>query len=264
MSNTCHTVRLTIPPQLRAMEKARNALDNLMRTHGVLPTTTGKLQIVLDELLSNIMHHGYGLDSGPEVSGRKASIASASSEVRVKMQLDNDCFTLTTSDDSAAFNPCLPAFANDAARPRLGGRGLDLVRALSDSLTYQRTHDRNVTVLIKTVALTTKEMDKMAPGLTIDETLSGQTANIALAGRIDSGNAPYITEHLGRIAKGGHIHLVLDLTALDYLTSAGFRTLLIVSDVAEDIGGSLTLTNLNAEVRDLFDLSGLSQAFHIQ
>lgn len=245
---------LKIEPSLEAIDVVRDTLDNMSRANGVVSPTSTKLQIILDELLSNIVRHGY---NAPE------TIDAGDDSIEVSIRLDDYLCTLCFTDGAAAFDPSQPVYASAADRPRLGGRGLDIVKTLSDSLTHVRKNSQNITTVTKAVAYTSKEIDKMAPGLCIEETLSNQSAAIALEGRIDSGNATNLTEHLTQVLNGGHIHLELNLAKLDYLTSAGFRMLLIVGDAAEELGGTLSLSNLNSGVQELFDLSGLSKAFQI-
>lgn len=253
-ANLLHSARLSIAPTVQAIQVVRAALDNMARSHGLVPTATAKLHIILDEMLSNIIKHGYGSSDTSKPSQDR---------IDVTLQLEARDFSILISDGARPFDPTQPAFSVDEERPRLGGRGLDMVKALCNSITYARIDAHNVTTLTKAVTVSAKELDRMPPGLEIHETLAEGAATVALVGRIDSGNASHLTEHLKHTLKNGQIDVVLDLAKLEYLTSAGFRTLLIVSDAAEDAGGSLSLTNLNTDVRELFDLSGLYRAFEI-
>ncbi len=86
---------------------------------------------------------------------------------------------------------------------------------------------------------------------------------ICVSGRIDSSNAASLTEKLNALIADGAVNLLLDLAQLAYLTSAGFRALLIVGDEAEEQGGSLALCNVSGDVRELFEMGGLLDVFVI-
>lgn len=251
MSEVIHSVSLSVAAEMRDVERVRVALENLSVARGFTPTVTARLQIVLDELVSNIIQHGY------------AGGSTDPTAIQVSMRLEENKFSMLLSDAAAPFDPSKPAQFDKATRPRIGGRGLEMVAALSDSVTHLRRDNRNLTTVTKSVTFNAKDTHKMATGLNIEEVRQDGSATVALSGRIDSGNAPHLTEHLTEIIRAGHKDIRLDLERLDYLTSAGFRTLLVVSDAAEEIGGGLSLANLSEDLRELFDLSGLTQAFKI-
>lgn len=253
LKTTHHSISLTVPADLAALEPMRGALGTLARSHELTASVAARLQIVMDELLSNIITHGL------------QGVAPHAAPITVSMTLSGKVFTAVLTDRGPPFDPSQAPFPDDALRPRIGGRGIDLMGALADRITHSLQDGRNVTTVSKTLMDTPdqKDLPAMAPGLTISETRNDGAATIALGGRIDSGNAPQLTTHLTEVVRAGHPDIVLDLAALEYLTSAGFRTFLIVSDAAEELGGELSLTNLSADVQDLFDLSGLTQAFRM-
>lgn len=100
-------------------------------------------------------------------------------------------------------------------------------------------------------------------GFSISHTVDGDFSIAVITGQIDSNNATEIASGLRDVAARASRGLVVDLAALSYLTSAGFRVLLIVQDEVEEKGASLALCNLNETVRDLFDMGGLSDVFAI-
>lgn len=254
MTSVCHSVSLTLVARLEKMQIVRDALDSLALANAIPAKATARLQIVLDELISNSINHG----AQQRHTGRDKDT------IKVSMRVENAVFTLSLTDTGPAFDPTLTIYENDANRPRISGRGLDMVRALTDSISYQRINDANQTIATKAIVSKTEGNAPMITGLQIDETRQDGEATVALTGRIDSGNASKLTEHLSGLVSAGHHQLTLDLGKLNYLTSAGFRTLLVVSDAAEEVGGALVLSSLTEEVRELFDLSGLSRAFIIQ
>ncbi len=86
---------------------------------------------------------------------------------------------------------------------------------------------------------------------------------IDLFGCLDAGSAPEVLQLvLAKIEQGEH-RLLLDLTRLDYASSAGLRVFLIASRRMNEVGGQITLAALNKNVRHLFDIAGLSLLFEI-
>lgn len=95
-----------------------------------------------------------------------------------------------------------------------------------------------------------------------EEVVDGRNV-VRLEGRIDSSNAAMLTERLQAIVANGAGDLVLDLSALDYLTSGGFRAFLIVSDDLEAKKRDLRLCHVNDDVRELFEMGGMLEVFSV-
>ena len=83
---------------------------------------------------------------------------------------------------------------------------------------------------------------------------------VALAGKVDSTTSPEAQEALDKVLASGVKRLVLDCTALDYISSAGLRVLLGTAKRLGKAGGggALRLFGLNQTVREVFDISGFS------
>jgi anti-anti-sigma factor len=91
----------------------------------------------------------------------------------------------------------------------------------------------------------------------------GEVTVLEIMGRIDSTTAPSLGERLtGALAAQGR-HLLLDLRRLEYISSAGFRVLLLAARRADETGGRFVLCGLSAKVRQLFDLGGFLDIFGI-
>lgn len=97
----------------------------------------------------------------------------------------------------------------------------------------------------------------------IEQEVDGVTV-LAVRGRVDSTNAAEFGAKLGTLYATAGRRLLLDLQQLDYISSAGFRALLIAARHAGRNGGRLALCGLNSKVRDLFDLGGFLDNFQIR
>lgn len=57
--------------------------------------------------------------------------------------------------------------------------------------------------------------------------------------------------------------LTVDFTNLEYVSSAGFRVLLVAHKKMASAGGAMTIKGVNASVREVFDMTGFSDIFTI-
>jgi len=81
---------------------------------------------------------------------------------------------------------------------------------------------------------------------------------VAIAGKLDSNTSPEAQQALDGIVAGGARTVVVDFTALDYISSAGLRVLLGTARRLRGSGGALRLFGLNETVREVFEISGFS------
>lgn len=87
--------------------------------------------------------------------------------------------------------------------------------------------------------------------------------SVAVKGRIDIVSAPSLAQRLSVLLAAGNKRLVVDMREVVYISSAGFRTLLIASKLSGEIGGKFALCHLGAEVRRLFKIAALTEFFQI-
>ena len=92
------------------------------------------------------------------------------------------------------------------------------------------------------------------------------TVVIAPAGRIDQANADAfkaaLAPHLEQCTKDGD-RLVLDLSGLDYISSAGLRVLMLAAKQSKAQSGTLMLSGLQPLVREIFEISRFTLLFDI-
>ena len=106
---------------------------------GLSPHTAYSIDLVLEELVTNIIKYGYD-DPGKHLI--TVELAAA----------DDGAVALTLTDDGHRFDPVEKA-KRDAAAPnkmnsdelQVGGWGLSLVLRSSSAFTYERTNGKNVT-----------------------------------------------------------------------------------------------------------------------
>ena len=81
---------------------------------------------------------------------------------------------------------------------------------------------------------------------------------VQIEGELDTGSSPNAQNQLDQLRGQGVKKILLDLTNLDFISSAGLRVLLATAQELKEDGGDLRVCNLNREVKEVFDISGFS------
>ena len=97
----------------------------------------------------------------------------------------------------------------------------------------------------------------------LQQELVGDVRVLAVSGRVDSTTAPVFQDHLISVVNTPQARVLVDLSRLDYISSAGFRVLLLGAKRSESAGSRLILCGLSAKVRQLFDIGGFLDLFTI-
>jgi anti-anti-sigma factor len=92
---------------------------------------------------------------------------------------------------------------------------------------------------------------------------AGEVTVVEFKGRIDSNTAKTFGDKLMELLKSGRARLVVDLKHIAYISSAGFRALLLAGRLADETNGKLALCGLTSEVQRLFDLGSFTDLFVI-
>ena len=96
----------------------------------------------------------------------------------------------------------------------------------------------------------------------IKEQRQGDVIILEPAGRLDSlSGRAFETRLLAALDQSGAV--VVDGAALEYISSAGLRVLLVAAKQNRSGGGRLALAALRENVREVFDISGFSAIFAI-
>lgn len=80
---------------------------------------------------------------------------------------------------------------------------------------------------------------------------------VEVRGRVDSMNANELGEALNRILDNESSQIVLDLSGVDYMSSAGVRELVSALKKARRNDGDMRLAQPTARVMDILEMSGL-------
>ena len=95
----------------------------------------------------------------------------------------------------------------------------------------------------------------------INKKQNGTALEIALEGRLDTTTAPELEKELNGL--GGVTELTLDLSKLEYISSAGLRVLLSAHKIMSRKSG-MKLTHVNELVQEVFDVTGFADILTIE
>ncbi len=85
---------------------------------------------------------------------------------------------------------------------------------------------------------------------------------IQVSGRVDSETAPALREIFNQVLDR-QTSLILELSSVEYINSAGLREIVAAFKHARSEGGDLRLSGLSDRVQEVFDVSGLAALFAI-
>lgn len=86
---------------------------------------------------------------------------------------------------------------------------------------------------------------------------------VTISGNIDTVTAPELDSKLQENISDVK-DLVLDFAAVDYISSAGLRVILMANQQMEDVDGNLTIKNVNEDVRDVFEMTGFDSLLNLE
>jgi anti-anti-sigma factor len=90
---------------------------------------------------------------------------------------------------------------------------------------------------------------------------SEEYAIVSVEGRVDTTNAGEFEKAMMEVLDGGATRIILDCSALNYISSSGLRVFLIVQKKMMGLKGQFSLCSLQPGIREIFDISGFSSIF---
>jgi len=97
----------------------------------------------------------------------------------------------------------------------------------------------------------------------LTETRKGSALVLAVSDRVDSVTSPELERRIGELIAGGERVLVVDLSGLAYVSSAGLRVFLSAAKKLKAAGGKLLLCSLGGMVQEVFVMSGFADILSI-
>ena len=98
--------------------------------------------------------------------------------------------------------------------------------------------------------------------LNIEKSIDNGRVTLALEGRLDTVTAPDLENELKKSMEGA-TKLVLDFSALDYISSAGLRVLLY-AEKQMSRQGEMKVTGVNSTIMEILDVTGFSDILTVE
>ena len=120
---------ITLIPNEESLQKVSNFLDNLSSKWNLSMKLTNKLQLISDEIYSNIVSYS---------KAQKASISVID---------DSDVIKMIFKDNGKIFNPLLkpePDVNKPLEEREIGGLGIYMVKKIASSVDYETIDGQNV------------------------------------------------------------------------------------------------------------------------
>ncbi len=86
---------------------------------------------------------------------------------------------------------------------------------------------------------------------------------VSVAGRIDGSTAPEFEAQLKDLMQAGKKNIILDMEAVDFMSSSCLRVMLTTRKALMGIGGRLVLANPSKRVTETMDIAGIDVLFEV-
>ena len=127
------TLSLSLRNHSSEVSRLVDRLEAFGAEAGLPPDVTFRLTLSLDEIVCNVIRHGFDDD--------------AEHQILVTVDVSDGVVTATVVDDGTAFDPReapLPDLDAPLDQRQAGGLGMHLVRTTMDEVDYRREDGRNV------------------------------------------------------------------------------------------------------------------------
>ena len=132
------SVETVIDNRLASLPRVSRMLDDLATSHGLAASAVADMHVALDEVLTNVITHGYPADTARQI--------------RVRLSLSADVLEAEIEDDGVPFNPLAappPILGAPLHERPIGGLGIHFVRRLMTEVIYSFVDNHNRLVLRK-------------------------------------------------------------------------------------------------------------------
>lgn len=138
-----YRVELQLVNRLEEIPTLHARMEQLGEELDLSPEVVNAVNLSLDEVLTNLVMHGFDDDAEHHI------------DVRVALLDDDQQLRLEVEDDGRPFNPLEEAPEPDTQASlderAIGGLGIFLVRQMMDHLEYRRVDGRNLLILVKSL-----------------------------------------------------------------------------------------------------------------
>lgn len=130
-------VSLTINADINEIPRVSDMLEEAMGEHGFPDEDILDTQLAVEEVVTNVIMHGYG---------------EAGGEIVVSCQPGSDAIVIRVEDKAGPFDPLSlpePDINADIEDRKIGGLGIFLTRQVMDDIAYRYENKKNILTLTK-------------------------------------------------------------------------------------------------------------------
>ena len=95
------------------------------------------------------------------------------------------------------------------------------------------------------------------------KTITGNRLELALSGKINALTAPEFEKEAAKLLDG-ITFLSIDMSGVEYISSAGIRTLLFLERSMEAVSGELVIRRVPEIIQKIFEVTGLPDLIHME
>ena len=100
--------------------------------------------------------------------------------------------------------------------------------------------------------------------MNVEITQTDNQVTVTLEGRLDTVTSSEFEKKLTPYLSMQAVELIMDCGAMEYISSAGLRVVLMAHKSITAKGGRFIVRNLSKEVRSVFDMTGFSRILTIE
>lgn len=93
--------------------------------------------------------------------------------------------------------------------------------------------------------------------MTVTKTIEGSRMEITLAGKFDTISAPQFEAEISNQLEGIN-EVIIDMKEVEYISSAGLRSLLFVQKTMDKVKGTLSVRNVSEIVMNVFGITNFT------
>ena len=93
--------------------------------------------------------------------------------------------------------------------------------------------------------------------------MSASLHSLQPQGRLDATNSSILEKQALDTIDQGSRRLLIDFSGLQYISSAGLRTVLVIAKRIKAAGGQLALSSMNPQIAEVFKVSGFDSILDI-
>ncbi len=101
-------------------------------------------------------------------------------------------------------------------------------------------------------------------GMEIEIIKEARGVKAYLFGRLDTASAVEVAPKFNELSEYANQEVVLDFTALDYISSSGLRLLIGLRKDSAAKGGKVIIEKINDSIRNVFTMTGFYSLFEIR